>query len=318
MSKENLNPSIEGLLRTWLPGKRWFPVKSPDFALEQVGGFSLPPAGGPHSGGDAQFEVVLLAVTHRTADGGSRTDVVQVPLSYRSQPLPGATTALLGEFADPQRGLRFVYDAVFDADFVTAWLELMRSEETVPAQGQAAGAQGHLTRGRVALPGHPTSVKVLSGEQSNTSVIIDDGDSAAIVKIFRVLAAGKNPEVELGAALTAAGTTEVPATLGWISGSWDGPASNGSTAATGELAVAHEFLLGGLDAWRLAVEAAAAGKDFTAEAHGLGAATATVHARLAETFGTLDGQEQGPEIIATVDRRVRGLVGGSLVRRRAP
>ncbi|KUM34676.1 1,4-alpha-glucan branching enzyme [Arthrobacter sp. EpRS71] len=300
MNKENLNPSIEGLLRTWLPGKRWFPVKSPDFALEQVGGFNLPPAGGPHSGGDAQFGVVLLAVTHRTADGGARTDVVQVPLSFRNQPLPEATSALLGEITDPEKGLRFVYDAVFDADFITAWLELMRGE------GNAGGAQGHLIRGRVALPGHPTSVKVLSGEQSNTSVIIDDGGSAAIVKIFRVLAAGKNPEVELGAALTAAGTTEVPATLGWISGSWVGPASSGSAEATGELAVAHEFLLGGLDAWRLAVEAAAAGKDFTAEAHGLGAATATVHARLAETFGTQDGQDQGPDIIATVARRVRG------------
>jgi 1,4-alpha-glucan branching enzyme len=301
MSKENLNPSVEGLLRNWLPGKRWFPVKSPDFALEQVGGFSL-----PHADGDTQLEVVLLAVTHRTADGGSRTDVVQVPLSYRSQPLSEAPTALLGEFTDPELGLRLVYDAVFDADFVTAWLELMRSE------GKVGGARGHLTRGRVELPANPTSVKVLSGEQSNTSVIIDDGDSAAIIKIFRVLAAGKNPEVELGAALTAAGTTEVPATLGWITGAWDGPASNGSAAldgsipATGELTVAHEFLLGGLDAWRLAVEAAAAGKDFTAEARGLGAATATVHARLAETFGTLDGQERGPEIIATVDRRVRG------------
>ena len=54
MSKENLNPSIEGLLRTWLPGKRWFPVKSPDFALEQVG-FSLPPAAAP-SGGEAQLK----------------------------------------------------------------------------------------------------------------------------------------------------------------------------------------------------------------------------------------------------------------------
>src|SRR5688572_27914765 len=99
MNKENLNPSIEGLLRTWLPGKRWFPVKSPDFALEQEGGFSLPHAG------DTQLEVLLLAVTHRTADGGSRTDVVQVPLSFRSQPLSEAPTALLGEFTDPELGL---------------------------------------------------------------------------------------------------------------------------------------------------------------------------------------------------------------------
>ncbi|MFK0039951.1 1,4-alpha-glucan branching enzyme [Paenarthrobacter sp. NPDC090517] len=295
MSKENLNPSIEGLLRNWLPGKRWFPVKSPDFALEQVGGFSL-----PDTGGEARLEVVLLAVTHRTADGGSRTDVVQVPLSYRSKPLADAPTALLGEFTDPDLGLQLAYDAVYDTDFVTAWLELMRSE------GIAGGVQGHLTRGRVALPKNPTSVKVLSGEQSNTSVIVDDGDSAAILKIFRVLSAGRNPEVELGAALTAAGTSEVPATLGWVTGSWHEPASSGSRAATGELTVAHEFLSGGMDAWRLAVEAAAAGKDFTAEARGLGAATATVHARLAETFGTQDGQEQGPDIIATVARRVRG------------
>jgi 1,4-alpha-glucan branching enzyme len=296
MSKENLNPSIEGLLRTWLPGKRWFPVKSPDFALERVGGFSL-----PGSGGDPAFEVVLLAVTYRTADGGPRTDVVQVPLSFHSQPLADAPSALLGEFTDPGRGLRLVYDAVYDSEFVTAWLEFMRSEASL-ANGLA---QGHLTRGRVALPKKPTTGRVLSGEQSNTSIIIDDGDSAAIVKIFRVLAAGKNPEVELGAALTAAGTTEVPATLGWITGSWDEPASNGSAVSNGELAVAHEFLLGGQDAWRLAVEAAAAGQDFTAEARGLGAATATVHARLAETFGTEDGQEQGSDIISTVARRVR-------------
>ena len=279
MKKGTLNPSIESLLRSWLPTKRWFPVKSPDFTLERVGGFKL-----PYPEGIAGLQVELLAVTYRTADGGPRTDVVQVPLSFRSQPLPDAPAALLGEITDPELGLRLVYDAVYDTEFITAWLDLMRREDTVD-DGLAAG---HLTRGRVALPEGPTSVRVLSGEQSNTSVIIDDGGSTAIVKIFRVLAAGRNPEVELGAALTAAGTTEVPATLGWITGSWDGQAPGDS--ATGELTVAHEFLLGGLDAWRLAVEAAAAGADFTQEAHELGAATATVHARLAETFGTLDGQ----------------------------
>ncbi|WP_425524468.1 maltokinase N-terminal cap-like domain-containing protein, partial [Paenarthrobacter nicotinovorans] len=266
MNKENLNPSIEGLLRTWLPGKRWFPVKSPDFALEQVGGFRL------QGSGDAVLEVLVLAVTHRTADGGPRTDVIQVPLSFHSQPLVDAPSALLGEYTDPELGLRLVYDAVYDSEFVTAWLQLMRSE------GNVGSARGHLTRGRVPLPENPVSVRVLSGEQSNTSVIIDDGDSAAIVKIFRVLSPGRNPEVELGAALTAAGTSEVPATLGWITGSWNEPASKDGAVATGELTVAHEFLLGGLDAWRLAVDAAAAGNDFTAEARGLGNATATVHA----------------------------------------
>ena len=121
-------------------------------------------------------------------------------------------------------------------------------------------------------------------------MIVDDGDSAAIVKFFRVLSAGRNPEVEVGAALSAARTSEVPATLGWVTGEWyrrairqGGTASGGP--AQGELAVAHEFLAGGRDAWRLAVDAAAGGVDFTAEAHALGHATATVHRRLAETLG---------------------------------
>ena len=105
-------------------------------------------------------------------------------------------------------------------------------------------------------------VKVLSGEQSNSSVIVDDGDSAAILKFFRVLSEGQNPEVEIGAALTAGRTSEVPATLGWVTGEWERPrsgAARGAGPAHGELAVAHEFLAGGLDAWRLAVDAASPG-----------------------------------------------------------
>ncbi|MDO5874590.1 MULTISPECIES: 1,4-alpha-glucan branching enzyme [Paenarthrobacter] len=292
MSKGTLDPSIESLLRGWLPTRRWFPVKSPEFDLERVGGFALPEPGGADA-----VEVLLLAVTYKTADGGPRTDVVQVPLSFHGQPLADAPEALIGEVTQPGGGLRLVYDAAFDEAFIKGWLELMRAESTA---GEGA-ARGHLAAGRLTLPDNPTSVKVLSGEQSNTSVIVDDGDSASIVKIFRVLAAGKNPEVELGAALTAAETGEVPATLGWITGSWHAQGE----AAGGELTVAHEFLRGGQDAWRLAVEAAGSGTDFTAEAHGLGAATATVHARLAGTFGTFPGQEKGPAIIATLARRVR-------------
>ena len=110
------------------------------------------------------------------------------------------------------------------------------------------------------------------------------------MKFFRVLSDGTNPEVEVGAALTAAGTSEVPATLGWVRGEWlprrqTGEPRPGPRYVQGELAVAHEFLAGGRDAWLLAVDAARSGTDFTAEARALGAATATVHQRLAETLG---------------------------------
>ena len=168
------------------------------------------------------------------------------------------------------------------------------------------------------------TVRVLSGEQSNTSVIVDDGDSAAIVKFFRVLSAGRNPEVEVGAALSAARTSEVPATLGWVTGEWF-PAGGGygrmgrcrARPVQGELAVAHEFLAGGRDAWRLAVDAAAGGSGLHAEAHALGHATATVHRRLAETLGvSAEAVPGGDHCARSSPARAAG-VDGSGTRRRA-
>lgn len=307
MSQSTLTPTLEELLRQWLPRQRWFPVKSAEFSLAPVGGLIL-----NESSGEVGLEVFLAAVVSETADGGPRTDVVQVPLSYRREPLPGAEGALIGESDHADLGHRWVYDAVHDPVFIAEWLELMRTEGTA-----AAGtASGHLSGAGQPLPRATGTVRVLSGEQSNSSVIVDDGASAAIVKFFRVLSAGRNPEVEVGAALSAARTSEVPATLGWVTGEWfpqrartssagSGPETAAAGTAQGELAVAHEFLAGGRDAWRLAVDAASAGADFTEQAHSLGHATATVHRRLAETLGVSSEAVPGGVIAPGVAQRVR-------------
>ena len=258
--------------------------------------------------------MLLLAVSYPTPDG-SRTDVVQVPLSIRRSPLGGAEAGLIGRVSipDPAGSAgapdavgapddRWVYDGVHDSEFIAAWLELMRLGGTTPS----GNASGHLVESGYVLPRATGVVKVLSGEQSNSSVIVDDGQSAAILKFFRVLSEGQNPEVEIGAALTAGRTVEVPATLGWVTGEWDAPAGeHRDQPARGELAVAHEFLAGGLDAWRLAVNAASRGQDFTAEAHALGAATATVHRRLAEALGVASESAPGSDIAPGVAQRVR-------------
>ncbi|WP_285314420.1 1,4-alpha-glucan branching enzyme [Pseudarthrobacter sp. fls2-241-R2A-168] len=303
MNQPILTPALTALLQEWLPRQRWFPVKTPGFEVAQAGSLGL-----DDPSGHAALAVFLLKVTTKGADGGRRTEVVQVPLSFRPAPAAGMERALIGEAAGTDPSRPWVYDAVHDPDFVGAWLELMRGGEKAPS-GTAAGFR---TPGGPRLPTARGVVKVLSGEQSNSSVIVDDGESAAIVKFFRVLSAGTNPEVEVGAALTSAGTAEVPATLGWVRGEWlaqglpspDGTAA-GSRHAEGELAVAHEFLAGGLDAWRLAVDAARSGTDFTAEARALGAATATVHRRLAEALGQSEEAEPGKVIAPAVAQRVR-------------
>jgi|GEM_PF-5241276 len=216
MAQPTLTATLSAVLREWLPRQRWFPVKTADFSLEQAGSLSLEDAAG-----QARLEIFLLAVSSRTADGGLRTDVVQVPLSYRDSPLAGAERALVGQA--PDAGMAWIYDAVHDPSFVSSWLELIRSE----AGSRTGSATGHRTGSEHPLPTAYGVVKVLSGEQSNSSVIVDDGESAAIVKFFRVLSEGINPEVEVGAVLTAQGTSEVPATLGWVRGEWQAPASAG-------------------------------------------------------------------------------------------
>lgn len=296
------------LLKEWLPRQRWFPAKAGPFDLDFVGSFRLPePAHEPlrEPGAGTGLEVQLLSIGYPTADGGRQTDIVQVPLSYRSTPASALPAALVGQIGDGDAPV-WVYDAPHDPAFVTAWLELIRVQASAESGEGDCTASGHSVLGSLRLPSASGSVRVSSGEQSNTSVIVDDGVSAAIVKIFRVLSIGKNPEVEVGAALTSAGTQEVPSTLGWITGTWEvrTPLGRHGTASA-DLAVAHEFLAGGQDAWRLAVDAAASGTDFTAEARQMGQATATVHLRLAETLGTALEQVPGQVIAPEVVRRVR-------------
>ena len=140
---------------------------------------------------------------------------------------------------------------------------------------------------RVAVP---EQVRVITSEQSNTSVILrpehtDDQDSAlrgdaVIVKFFRVVGEGRNPDVEVGVQLTSHGSSAVPATAGWIDAQW----RQGLVTTSGQLAVAAQFLEDSQDAWAMAVAAATEGRDFTALAEQLGVTTARVHADLLAAF----------------------------------
>ncbi len=133
---------------------------------------------------------------------------------------------------------------------------------------------------------------MLSGEQSNTSVIIrtatpDGGEGPTVImKVFRALHHGENPDVVLQSAIAGAGSRRVPATYGAVLGEWPDP-GRPDGRARGHLAVAQEFLADTEDAWRVALSAARAGIDFTAQARDLGAATAEVHQVLADVLPTV-------------------------------
>lgn len=144
-------------------------------------------------------------------------------------------------------------------------------------------------------------VRPVGAEQSNSSMVFDD---RLILKVFRRVQAGPNPDVEVALALDRVGFNHVAAPAGhWRRGDYD-------------LAIAQEFLHGGTEGWALALTslrdlygraasngwppegaerpgpevAAAAGGDFGAEARRLGEMTARLHLALGQALGQSTGQ----------------------------
>jgi maltokinase len=133
------------------------------------------------------------------------------------------------------------------------------------------------------VPGEKAElVRPMGVEQSNTSLVFDD---RVMLKVFRRLRSGPNPDVEVPAALHEAGFENVAEPLGvWREDDTD-------------LAVAQRYLAGGAEGWALAVtslrdlyasdceEPAECGGDFGAEARRLGEVTARLHEALGLAFG---------------------------------
>jgi len=110
-------------------------------------------------------------------------------------------------------------------------------------------------------------VRALGAEQSNSSVVVDD---EVLVKVFRKLQHGPNPDVEVPAALAAFGFADVVAPIAaWQEDGWD-------------LAVAVPFLGSVADGWTVAL---AHDDDPTQLGSVIGRLTARLHGALAEAFG---------------------------------
>ncbi len=150
------------------------------------------------------------------------------------------------------------------------------------------------------LPGHEALATVMTAEQSNTSIAFGED---SILKLFRRVSSGSNPDIEIHEALTQANDEHVAPLQGWISGSWSSPSGE---ELTGDLGMLQVYLRTATDGWDLALGSVRdllteedlhpdeVGGDFASEAERLGEATASVHTHLAELFGTgaLSDEEQ--------------------------
>ncbi|MDX6764669.1 phosphotransferase, partial [Streptomyces sp. F8] len=193
----------------------------------------------------------------------------------------------IGHAEDGPYAGRAVYEALGDPRLAAMLLERLRSP----------GVLGPLRFDRDPATPVPAGLtpRPLSGEQTNSSLIYGD---SFILKVFRRVGPGVNPDLELPRALAAAGCARVPAPVAW----YEAEPPGGDTLTLGVL---QPYLRGSDDGWQLALRRLGSGEDFTAEAHALGRATAEVHSALAAALPTVAlGPEQTARLAAGMTARL--------------
>ena len=257
--------SFEDVLAAWLVKQRWFAGKGRTVHdLAVVADTEIVP-------GDPGLRHLMVTVSH-----GATSDCYQLFIGQRARLPARLRHARIGS----HDGV-VVYDGLHDSDLTRALLAALATGRSVGSLRFCRVPGADLSW---AAPGLDSLV--LTGEQSNTSLVFGE---SAIFKVFRRVAPGPNPDLEVASALADLGSTHVAEPYGWIETRMDG--------APAILAIWSRYLRAASDGWSLAAtsvrdlyaatgtRAAEAGGDFAGEAERLGVATAQVHADLADAFG---------------------------------
>src|SRR6266536_3481087 len=239
------------------------------------------------------------------ADGESER--YQVFVGWDHNPADEFTVvATIGSAAD-----RTGYDALFSEGAAQYLLALIEA-------GEAIDGLRFLPEPGVRLPVR-SPARVVDAEQSNTSVVYD---AAALLKVFRRVISGTNPDVELNRVLGRAGCPNVARLLGAIETTGD----NGEPVA---LAMVTAYAQNSAEGWAMATASVRnllaqndvapdqAGGDFAGESFRLGEAVAVVHRTLAKELGTTAAPvPRTPEAWLLID--FEGEPGQPLAGRRRP
>jgi maltokinase len=269
-------------LAEWLVERRWFGSKSRE--LSQVGVIDTPLLD-PE---EPQLRIALVEVHF----GTGTHEIYQVPIVVEPDSAGpdeariaatgdgGAVYDLLAERRDPPRLLRLI-----------------------AAGGQVASDEGRVIfawREGTAPPPAGAEARPVSSEQSNSSVVFGEN---AILKVYRRVEAGVNPELEMLRFLNERGFRQVPQLLGWYE--FEG------VPADATLGVVQEFIADGRDGWEMVLDGLAGDPDALLEPlRELGHTVGEMHTVLASdpTDPTFAAEERGNESLtlytATLDESI--------------
>ncbi len=267
-------------LADWMIDRRWFASKSRE--LSQVGVIDMPlldPEAPQlrialvevHFGtGTHEIYQVPVAVDPASAEARPDDDLVQTEARIAALDGGGAVYDLLAERRDPPRLLRLIV-----------------------AGGQVASDDGRVVfewRDGAPPPPEGAAARPIASEQSNSSVVFGEN---AILKVYRRVEAGVNPELEMLRFLGEHGFRHVPRLLGWYA--YEG------RPADATLGVVQEFIADGRDGWELVLDGLAGDPDSLLEPlRALGATIGEMHTALASdpTDPVFAPEERGNESLA--------------------
>ncbi len=189
-------------------------------------------------------------------------------------------------------------DGLDDPAAARELVHAMRSGLTL--QGANGTVEFRPVEGFAGLGGALQEARPVGGEQSNTSLVFDD---ELVLKVFRRLEPGINPELETLRFLTVHGFANIAALGGWYA------YSGGPLNAT--LGILQEFVREGQDGWELALaEIGSAPAQFLTRLRRLGEVTGEMHTVLASDAGDSAFCAETPSVeslgllTATVDEEI--------------
>jgi maltokinase len=272
------------VLAEWITAQRWFGSKSRDLhefnVLDVVTLRDEPPV----------MAVVIVEARFRAGTH----ELYQVPLGIRPRS-EGWAAGVVCETDD-----FVVYDALLDRELVAVLAAELAGTARI---SRPNGCLSFHWDGALAPVGAATRLRNMNAEQSNTSVVLDE---RLVLKVFRRLEPGINPELEMLRFLASHGFTHIATLAGWYD-------------YTGELmdatlGVMQRFIPSARDGWDLALDALEGGDPtFNERVYELGEVTGRMHSALASDPSDLVFAPEEPSdesvslLTATIDEQVERL-----------
>jgi maltokinase len=272
-----LNPDV---VAEWLARQRWYATKSRQIATLDFAQTVVLESGSP-----------LVLVLAQTGFATGTHELYQLPLSFISPDELGEREAI-------QHGDGWVaVDAVADPELGRELLRAIDRDRTIETDD---GCARFVRVGTGAPLRHDAAVRPMGVEQSTSSIVFAD---ETVLKVFRHLEPGINPELEVLRFLTEHGFESIAPLQGYY--------EYESRTLTATLGVAQRFMAGAVGGWELALDRISTDPAaFEISLGALGEVTAALHNALASdnedpAFAPEEpSQEALALLVATLDEEI--------------